>query len=201
MYIPKHFAVGNADWIRAFIEQNAFATLVGTRDGEPFATHVPLLYDPAPGPNGTIRGHIARANPHWQLFEESMQLAIFTGPHAYVSPTWYEATGPAVPTWNYTAVHAYGRAQIVDDPDAVRAILKRLTDREERDLSPPYTVESLDPEYVDHMVRQIVAFEMPVVRLEAKAKLSQNRTPDERRRVAERLGGDLRKLMEELSLK
>jgi len=201
MYIPKHFRIEDAAWIRAFMEEYRFAVLVGIRDGEPFATHLPLQYDPQPAPYGTIRGHVARANPHWEAFETSLQLAIFQGPHAYVSPTWYESSGPAVPTWNYTAVHAYGRARIIDDPKAVRAVLESLTEREERDLEPRFSVDSLEDEYVEHMARQIVAFEMPIVRLEAKAKLNQNRTPEERRRVAGVLGGEVGKLMEELSLR
>ncbi|MBV8423816.1 MAG: FMN-binding negative transcriptional regulator, partial [Candidatus Eremiobacteraeota bacterium] len=82
MYVPKHFAVDDPAWIRRFMDENRFGLLVGIRDGEPFATHLPLLYEPQPAPYGTIRGHVARANPHWQAFESSMQLAIFQGPHA-----------------------------------------------------------------------------------------------------------------------
>ena len=201
MYIPKHFKIEDPAWIRAFMQEHRFAVLIGIRDGEPFATHLPLLYDATPPPHGTILGHVARANPHWQAFETSLQLAIFQGPHAYVSPTWYESTGPAVPTWNYTTVHAYGRARIVDDSGAVREILRRLTEREERNLEPRFLVETLDADYVEHMARQIVAFEIPIVRLEAKAKLNQNRTPEERRRVADVLGGEVGALMEELSLR
>ena len=199
MYIPKHFSVEDAAWIRAFIDEYRFATLVTALDGQPFATHLPLIYEPNDGPHGLLRGHIARANPHWKSFD-AVQLAIFTGPHAYVSPTWYESSAPAVPTWNYTAVHAYGKARIVDDPSAVRDLLVRLTDREEASLVPRYTVDAQDGEYVSHMMRQIVAFEIPISRLEAKAKLSQNRTPEERVRVARTLGGEVEALMKELVL-
>jgi transcriptional regulator len=198
MYIPKHFVVDDPAWIRSFMEKNAFATLVTVLRGELFATHLPFLYDPNPAPLGTLRGHMARANPHWQSFGETQQLTIFTGPHAYVSPTWYETTAPAVPTWNYTAVHAYGKATIVDDPAAVRELLRDLTNREENGRDPRYTIEGLDVDYFAHMARQIVGFEIPLVRVEAKAKLSQNRTPDERRRVATILGGELEQLMNEL---
>jgi transcriptional regulator len=198
MYIPKHFVIDDPAWIRSFIEKNAFATLVTVLQGELFATHLPFLYDPNPAPLGTLRGHMARANPHWQSFGETQQLTIFTGPHAYVSPTWYETTAPAVPTWNYTAVHAYGKATIVDDPAAVRELLRDLTNHEEKGRDPRYTIEGLDEDYFAHMARQIVGFEIPLVRVEAKAKLSQNRTPDERRRVATILGGDLEQLMTEL---
>ena len=200
MYIPKHFKIDDPAWIRAFIEEHRFATLVTIADGEPFATHVPLLYDPEPAPHGTVRGHVARANPHWQTFGKAPQLAIFTGPHAYVSPTWYGTPGPSVPTWNYTAVHAYGNARIVEDAAAVRALLERLTAREEAGSTNRYTVDSVDPAYYEHMSQQIVAFEIPVARLEAKAKLNQNRTPEERRRVAEIVGADVAALMRELVL-
>lgn len=195
MYIPKHFRVEDIAWVRSLIEENRFGTLVTILEGEPFATHLPFLYDPSPLPNGTLRAHVARANPHWKTFDECTQLAIFAGPHAYVSPTWYRADGQAVPTWNYTVVHAYGKARIVDDPDAIRALLVRLTDREEAALRPRYTVDGLDDEYLQHMMRQIVAFEIPVARIEAKAKLSQNRTPEERERVAHQLGGRLEEMM------
>ena len=199
MYIPKHFEIKDVAWARAFMEEHRFATLVTIRDGQPFATHLPLVYDSEPKPYGTLRGHVARANPHWESFA-ALQLAIFTGPHAYVSPTWYRSGGPAVPTWNYTAVHAYGRARILDDAAAVRDLLVRLTDREEAEQVPRYTVEAQDEEYVSHMMRQIVAFEIPIVRLEAKAKLSQNRPPEDRESVARKLGGELETLMEKLSL-
>jgi len=199
MYVPKHFVVDDLKWIRAFMDEHRFATLVTVLDGEPFATHLPLIYDPHPEPYGTLLGHVARANPHWQTFAVP-QLAIFTGPHAYVSPTWYRSAGPAVPTWNYTAVHAYGRARILEEPADVRDLLVRLTDREESSLEPRYTVEAQDGDYLDHMMRQIVAFEIPIEKLEAKAKLSQNRTPEERERVARTLGGELEALMQELSL-
>lgn len=200
MYVPKHFEIKDLTWVRAFMDEHRFATLVTIRDGEPFATHIPLLYEPEPHPYGKLRGHMARANPHWHSFE-STQMAVFTGPHAYVSPTWYRSGGPAVPTWNYTAVHAYGRAEIVDDPDAVRDLLVRLTDREEADCEPRYRVDTQDPEYVAHMMKQIVAFEIPIVRLEAKAKLNQNRPPEDRESVARTLGGAMEELMEKLSLR
>jgi transcriptional regulator len=198
VYVPKHFEIKDVAWARAFMDEHRFATLVTIRGGEPFATHVPLVYEPEPEPYGTLRGHVARANPHWQSFD-AMQLVMFTGPHAYVSPTWYRSGGPAVPTWNYTAVHAYGHAQIVEDPGEVRDLLVRLTDREEAGRTPRYTVDAQDPDYVQHMMRQIVAFRIPIERLEAKAKLSQNRTPEERERVAKALGGDLETLMRTLS--
>ena len=199
MYIPKHFEIKEVAWARSFMSEHRFATLVTIRDGEPFATHLPLVYDPEPEPYGTLLGHVARANPHWESFG-ALQLAIFTGPHAYVSPTWYRSGGHAVPTWNYTAVHAYGQARILEGAGAVRDLLVRLTDREEAGLTPRYTVDAQDEEYVAHMMRQIVAFEIPILRLEAKAKLSQNRPPVDRENVARMLGGEVEKLMEKLSL-
>jgi transcriptional regulator len=123
---------------------------------------------------------MARANPQWRDFEELAKedgeaLVVFQGPHAYISPSWYGA-GPAVPTWNYTAVHAYGRPHIVEDPARVRAILEQLVAVQESALDPPWTLDSQTDKYLSGMMRGIVAFEIPIERLEAKAKLGQNKS-------------------------
>ena len=122
---------------------------------------------------------MARANPQWQDFAKLADgggeaLVIFQGPHAYVSPNWY-GPGAAVPTWNYVAVHAYGPPQIMDDPARVRALLDRLVRVQETDSQTPWSMASQEDEYIERMMRGIVAFEIPVTRLEAKAKLSQNK--------------------------
>lgn len=193
--------------MHAFMGVHRFATLVTNVDGEPFATHVPLLLEPAPAPYGTLRGHMARANPHWRSFASAPVLAVFHGPHAYVSPSWYLSDGPAVPTWNYTVVHAYGNARLLEGDD-VHTLLRALVESEEAANEPRWRMESLDPAYVEHMAAQIVAFEIPIQRLEGKAKLNQNRPAADRRNVADALGSspdagvrDLAGLMEELALK
>src|ERR687890_349960 len=109
MYIPEHFREGRIEVLHDFVRRYSFGTLVSQVEGEPFATHIPFLLDGGRGPNGTLRAHVARANPHWRgLRGDTTALVMFQGPHAYVSPSWY-ATPVAVPTWNYSAVHAYGR--------------------------------------------------------------------------------------------
>ncbi len=174
MYLPKHFQVTDRTEIDAFIRANAFATLVSVIDGAPFATHLPLVYDAPEGEHGTLRGHVARANPHWQAFEgERETLAIFHGPHAYVSPHWYENL-PAVPTWNYSAVHVYGAAKLMSDQE-LSSFVDRLTGVYEGAVNPasPYEVPG---ETKDGLIRGIVGFVMPISRIEAKFKLSQNRS-------------------------
>ena len=111
MYIPAHFAETDRTKLFDFIERHSFGLLVSQLNGEPYATHLPLLLDRHSGPWGTIVGHMARANPHWQTTDRQA-LVVFSGPHVYVSPTWYEAEN-VVPTWNYVAVHAYGAFQLV----------------------------------------------------------------------------------------
>ena len=117
MYVPSHFRVDDASELAAFMRENAFATLVSVHDGAPFATHLPVLVDGV-GASLALSGHVARANPQWTSLDAHDVLVMFTGPHAYVSPSCYE-NPKSVPTWNYTAVHVYGRAQLVDDRGAV----------------------------------------------------------------------------------
>ncbi|MBT5773389.1 MAG: FMN-binding negative transcriptional regulator [Dehalococcoidia bacterium] len=192
MYIPRHFQLEDHEAIAAVLRDHSFGTLVTTFDGEPQATHLPFVFDPDRGQYGTLVSHMARANPQWQQFarygpEGGLALAIFQGPHSYISPTWYGDTEPAVPTWNYIAVHAYGRPLILDDPSAVRALLDQLVDTNEAGLDPQWSLSSQSDEYVERMMRAIVAFEIPLERLEAKAKLSQNKSDEMRLGAADAL--------------
>lgn len=174
MYVPKPFAVDDPAALADFMAAHDFAILVTARGGTPLATHIPLLFEPGEGPHGTLYGHVARANPHWRSFDGTTEaLAIFHGPHAYVSPAWYPAA-EAVPTWNYAVVHAYGRLQVMADAVEVRALLARLVARQEAGRAEPWSMDGLSERYVDGMVRGIVAFRLPVARVEGKAKLSQN---------------------------
>ena len=156
--------------------------------GAPFATHLPFLVDDARGPRGTLRGHVARANPHWRYVAAGRPtLVVFSGAHAYVSPSWY-ANHPAVPTWNYVAVHATGTGALVEDPARVRTLLTdlvRVYEGAERPVA--WSLESLPADYVDGMQRGIVAFEIPIATLEGKAKLSQNRSAEDQARTREAL--------------
>jgi transcriptional regulator len=190
MYIPKHFAIAGTTACHRVIVEHGFGELVTLDDsGLPFASHLPFLIDTARGESGTLVGHMARANPQWRHFASGKPaLAMFHGPHAYISPVWY-ATHPAVPTWNYIAVHAYGVPKIVDAPEAVKDILQRLVEVNEAANGTTWRMGGLTEEYLGSMMRAIVAFEIPVDRLEGKAKLSQNRDATDQARVAEALAG------------
>jgi transcriptional regulator len=184
MYIPASFAENDVGTLHALMRQNAFATLVSVCEGVPVASHIPFLLDAERGPHGTLLGHLARANPQWRLFDRET-LAVFQGPHAYVSPTWY-ASSPNVPTWNYAVVHAYGRPQVIEG-GAARAVIERLVATYEGDGGGAWSTAAVPDEFVRQMLAAIVAFEMPVARLEGKFKLSQNRTEADRAGVVARL--------------
>ncbi len=182
MHIPKAFAGGDPAAIHEVIAQNPFATLVTLDGQEPFATHLPLLHFPGPDSPGILVGHVARANPQWQHLQTDRDvMAIFHGPHAYVSPSWYE-TQPAVPTWNYVAVHAYGRARLITDAAEVRSRLRELTAHFEAGLPRPW-IHDLPEDYWQRMTQALVAFEISLTRLEGKFKLNQNRSAKDVRGV------------------
>ena len=187
MYLPPIFKELRPDIVQRLMRENGFATLVTSAEGVPFASHIPVLIagDAAAG-TLRIRGHVARANPHWKQFAEGAPvLAIFSGPHCYVSPSWY-AEAENVPTWNYAVVHAYGAAALLG-PEEVRALLKDLVEANESAFEQPWRFDSLPAQLVDGLLHGIVGFEIAVERLEGKLKLSQNRPPEERRRVREAL--------------
>lgn len=191
MYVPKHFEIADPAWCHALMRAQSFAVMITADDtGAPFATHLPFLVDDTRGPKGTLRGHVARANPHWRYLAAGRPtLVVFSGAHAYVSPSWY-AQHPAVPTWNYVVVHASGTGVLVEDPARVRTLLADLVHAHERVGQPAaWSFESLPADYVDAMQRGIVAFEIPIDRLEGKAKLSQNRSAEDRARTRDALAG------------
>ncbi len=182
MYVPKHFLEPTRAAARSLIRDYPFAQLITTDDdGVPFATHLPFLFDGDRGEHGTLIGHMAKANPQWRHFADGKPaLAIFSGPHGYVSPSWYTA-GPAVPTWNYAAVHTYGVPIIIDDADAKRAVMERLVDTFEAGFEEPWKLGADGNEdFVARQLKGIVVFDIPLDRIEAKAKLSQNRPPEDR---------------------
>ncbi len=175
MYIPKAFEVTDPAALHDFIEANSFATIVTSVDGAPFATRLPLILDREAGAYGKLIGHVARANPHWRSFDGRTQaLAMFDGPHAYISPSWY-VTSPAVPTWNYATVHAHGSPRVIDDAGRVEAIVDRLVAIHEAGLPRPWSVEQVPPDFKAKLLKAIVGFEMPIARVEGKFKFGQNR--------------------------
>jgi transcriptional regulator len=175
MYVPPSFRVEDAGKLAAFMRQYSFATLI-TNDGvAPFASHLPMLHRANGGPHGTLLSHMARANPQWKHFESGREaLAVFHGPHGYVSPSWYRAE-VAVPTWNYAVVHAYGVPKVFDDHERVVTLLREIVETYESSFERPWAGE-LPLEYRDKMIQGIVAFEMPISRIEGKFKFGQNRS-------------------------
>src|SRR5690349_20063625 len=186
MYIPKHFSQDDIQTLQTLMDENSFAILVTQHDGSPFASHLPFLLDRERGTYGTLVAHMARGNPQWRDFAEQDALVIFQGPHTYVSPSWYEAV-LSVPTWNYAAVHAYGKPCIIEDVAECRAILKTLIAKHETQYEQPWSMEQLTDKYAEGMMRGVVAFELEITRLEGKFKLSQNRPLADRFRVVDKL--------------
>jgi transcriptional regulator len=189
MYVPDHFAEPDVAVARGLIEAHSFGTLIVPRAGSvPDVAHIPFVLDADPAPLGTLRAHVARANPVGALLAgEVPVLAVFTGPHAYVSPRWYEAPRKNVPTWNFTAVHAHGIARRIEARDEVLRALADLTSKHETDPGDPWNVGMADRDYVERLLGGIVAFSIRIERFETKMKLSQNRPPGDRLRVIERL--------------
>ena len=187
MYLPKSFQIEDLVELQAFMRAYNFASLVTQHAGAPFASHLPFLLDAQRGPQGTLLAHMARANPQWRHFASGKEtLAVFWGPHAYISPAWYD-TPNQVPTWNYETVHAYGTARIVEDAAGALAILRRLVETYEGGFQTPWTMENLPAGHAEGMTRGIVAFEIEITRLEGKAKLSQNKTVKDRENAASML--------------
>ncbi|MEP7068409.1 MAG: FMN-binding negative transcriptional regulator [Usitatibacter sp.] len=187
LYVPPHFRVDDRDALYAFMEKHAFATLVTSGAAGMQVSHIPFL--PERGADGSIRllGHVARGNGQWSALEKAEHLvAIFQGPHAYISPSWY-ANHPSVPTWNYSVVHAHGKARLMDEAE-LHDLLMRLSATYEAGNPEPWRMSELPAAYVDSMLKMIVGFEIEVERLEGKFKLSQNR-PTEIPRVISRLEG------------
>jgi len=182
MYIPKHFREDDLDTLHKFMQAYSFATLITQHEGAPFATHLPFILDSERGPKGTLLAHMARANPQWHDFNSAQEvLTIFQGPHAYISPSWYEVE-LSVPTWNYAVVHAYGIPRIIEDSEELYQILKILIETHEAQFENPWPFQ-LPDDYLQKMIRGIVGFEIEITRLEGKFKMSQNRTESEREKV------------------
>jgi transcriptional regulator len=179
MYIPHHFRQDDPSELAGFITNNSFGTLVTVLDGVPFATPLPFLFDSERGLQGSVRGHMARANPQWHHLESPNNevMVLFQGPHGYVSPSWYKES-PSVPTWNYMAVHVYGVARITSLEELID-ILRTTVLTYEQPRDNPWRFDSLSDEYVEKMSRGIVGFEIDITRVEGKFKLSQNRSEED----------------------
>ncbi|OPY94376.1 transcriptional regulator [Bradyrhizobium sacchari] len=187
MYVPPAFRDDDLDNIRANVRSARLANLVtATADG-PLATPLPLFLEETEGERGVLYGHVARANPQWHSPPIGEALAIFMGPDAYVTPSWYatkQENGKVVPTWNYIAVHAYGPVEFFHDPERLLEVVTRLTNIQEKPRAKPWTVDEAPADFVAAQLRGIVGVRIPVTTFKGKRKMSQNRPEADRTRVA-----------------
>lgn len=180
MYVPPPFRPTDPRFAAGLMRRESFAVLVSHHAGDTQATHLPLVFDDRAGRSGMLRGHLALPNPQAQHLRAGVELlAIFAGPHAYVSPSWYE-TKKTVPTWNYVAVHAYGRPRLLEG-DELMAHLRELVEAYESPRAEPWALDAVPREYVANLSGGVIGFEMAIHRLDAKAKLGQNRSEADRR--------------------
>lgn len=184
MYVPSAFRPTDQSRLHNLIEQYSFGLLLTPTDALPEVTHLPLLLVRNEGEHGTLYGHLARANPHADRLQGSQSLAVFSGPHVYISPSWYEAE-QVVPTWNYVAVHASGPVEIIEEPAALFTLVERMTGYYEAHRSAPWPLVESPP--IERMLNQIIGFRLPITSLIGKWKLSQNHPVERRRKVIAQL--------------
>jgi len=191
MYLPKHFEETRIDVLHGFIRAHPLGALVTLTSGGLDANHIPFEVDPSPAPLGTLRGHVARANPVWREFSRDLDtLVIFQGPGTYVSPAWYPTkrqTAKVVPTWNYAVVHAHGALTVIEDRAWLRDFVTGLTDRHEAARPDPWRVTDAPAHYIEAQLGAIVGLELRVTRLVGKWKMSQNRPAQDRAGVVDGL--------------
>ena len=184
MYTPKAFEVTDLPMLHAAMKQSELATLVTITNNGLVATHLPLLLDETKGAYGTLTGHVSRANVQWRDTDPNAEaLIIFLGLDSYVTPNWYPAkqeTGRVVPTWNYAAIHAYGRITFIEDPEWLRTMVSDLTRKHEASFPAPWQVTDAPAVYIDSQLKAIVGFEFQILRLEGKQKFNQNRSVEDR---------------------
>jgi len=191
MYLPKHFEETHVPILHDLIRAYPLGALVVLTANGLGANHIPFEVDPDPTPFGTLRGHIARANPLWRERSRDVEaLVIFQGVSTYVSPSWYQTkreTGRVVPTWNYAVVHAHGAPRFIDDRAWLRAFVEQLTNRHEAARPDRWKITDAPPEYIEQQLGAIIGLEIPITRLIGKWKLSQNRPAPDRAGVVDGL--------------
>jgi transcriptional regulator len=187
MYIPSFNRVHDRKKISAFIHAHGFAALITHAEGAPFVSHLPVLLDDTAGEHGVLRSHMARANPQWRHFDGTEEvLCLFQGPHAYISPSWY-VMQHTVPTWNYAAIHVYGRPRIVET-DALKKIVLETTEKYESGRPEPWKIPLSESE-MEEMCKALVGFSIEITRVEAKFKLGQNRSREDQESMLAGLQG------------
>ena len=187
MYVPPAFREDDLSALHGVIRQARLANLVTATAEGLIATPLPLFLVPDEGPHGTLYGHLARANPQWKQAPVGPAMAIFAGPDAYITPSWYATKGEhgkVVPTWNYVAVHAYGAAEFFEDPVRLLDAVRRLTKLHEGGRPTPWAVSDAPPDFIRAQLRGIVGLRLPIERIEGKRKMSQNRSAEDRAGVA-----------------
>ena len=187
MYLPKHFEETRTEVMHQLLRAHPLGLLITLSGGELQANSIPFMIDAQRGPHGTLVAHVARANPLWREAALSPVLAVFQGPQAYVSPSGYASKaehGKVVPTWNYVMVQARGRLRAIKDPQALHALVSRLTDTHERRRAAPWAVSDAPADYIAATLRAIVGIEIPIESLTGKWKVSQNRSAADREGVA-----------------
>jgi transcriptional regulator len=191
MYLPKHFEETRPEVLHGLLKRHPLATLVTLGPAGLVADHIPLKLWPGLGPHGTLRGHVARSNPLWRVTDRSVDaLAVFQGPEAYVTPSWYPGkreTGKVVPTWNYVVAHAYGTLMAYDDPSWVRRLLEDLTAEHEADFPAPWRPSDAPADFLEGRIAAVVGIEIAITRITGKWKLSQNQPEANRAGVIEGL--------------
>jgi transcriptional regulator len=187
MYVPPAFHEDDLAALHGTMQDARLANLITATAEGLVATPLPLFLAPEEGPHGTLYGHLARANPQWKLRPTGDAMALFTGPDAYVSPSWYASKrehGKVVPTWNYVAVHAYGPAEFFEEADRLLGVVARLTALHERSRAEPWAVTDAPASFIRAQLKGIVGLRLPIARLEGKRKMSQNRSAVDRAGVA-----------------
>ena len=182
MYTPTHYSNNDIEEIKGFLRQNSFGILINIVDNKPWGTHIPLELESDEQGNDVLVGHIAKANPQWKHFkDESEVLCIFNGPHAYVSSSWYKEE--EVPTWNYIAVHVYGKLSILTEEETMAA-MHRLVDKYEKDSKNPISLKNMSSKTL-RQVKGVVGFQIRVSDIQATYKLSQTRSDDHQKIISE----------------
>ena len=200
MYNPPHFQEERTEVLQQLIREHSLAAVVTMGPEGLIANHIPLILDAEVGPLGTLRGHVSRMNPQWRdSLPHVSALAIFQGPSAYITPSWYpsrEESGKVVPTYNYVVVHAQGQLRTYEDPELLLRNVRVLTEQHEAGLAKRWSVEDAPKDFIREQLKGIVGIEIPIARLEGKWKVSQNRVPADRQGVIDglRAAGDVKSL-------